>query len=289
MRYEYSEVELQQLHLHLYKIAAEFDRVCRKHDINYFIIGGTAIGAFYWDGIIPWDDDIDIGMRRKDYERFLEIAPHELDGSFFLQWVGTDAHTPFWFTKIRENNTLFKESQFKKADIHHGISIDVFPFDNIPASRLAERLQYAVFGFFNACFIGKDIWQWKYCGNCEVEEPRPRGFLTCLLTRLVVLTCSKTMLYKALRFVQNWFNGLDTAYCKNIMTEKDKVRIKDITPPQEVRFGALKLKAPNRLEDYLRTHYTVLNKHLPKEQQINHRPAELSFDTRSKSQGQNKE
>lgn len=282
MPYEYSDYELKQLHNHLYKIVAEVHRVCQKHQIEYFIIGGTAIGAFFWDGIIPWDDDIDIGMKRNDYEKFLKIAPQELSDEFFLQWVKTDLHTPFWFAKVRENNTLFWEKHFRSIDMHHGIYVDIFPFDNVPSIRLLEKIQYHVFGFFNACFIGKDIWQWEHCGKCEVDEPQKRSYFACLLTKIMIVFCSKWLLYRIAKHVQSWFNWISTAYCKNIMTKTDKVLKKDITPPQVVKFGVLQLNAPHNLENYLRTHYLVLNKHLPKEQQINHRPAELSFCTSSK-------
>lgn len=278
MRYEYTENELRQLHQHLYKITAEFDRICRKYQLRYFIIGGTAIGAYFWKGIIPWDDDIDIGMPRKDYERFLNIAPQELGNDFFLQWIKTDPHTPFWFAKVRENNTLFREGHFKNVDIHHGIYVDVFPFDNIPNNQWLERLQYTIFGFFNACFIGKDLWQWKHCGHCQVEEPRPRGYIGCLLTRIMVSLFSKSLLYKLLKTTQCAFNNHRTDYCKNIMTTNDKILIADIEDLKEVRLGELVVMAPRDLKVYLHTHYPVLNKNLPKEQQVNHRPAELSFN-----------
>lgn len=280
MDFEYSQEELELLHNHLYKITAEVDRICRKHGIKYFIIGGTAIGAYFWEGIIPWDDDIDIGMQRGEYERFLEVAPQELNKDFFLQWVETDEHTPFWFAKLRENHTLFKEEQFKQAQIHHGIYVDLFPFDKIPSQAWLERLQYAVFGFFNACFIGKDIWQWKHFGKSQVDMPRERGYLACLLTRIVVITCSKRFLYQLVKYSQTFFNRFKFKVSKNIMTETDKVLITDIEQPQEVRFGHLTVMAPRGLETYLHTHYPVLVKDLPKKQQINHRPVELSFDTR---------
>ena len=67
-------------------ILGETIRICRKHDIPYFVIGGTAIGALYDRAILPWDDDIDIGMARKDYNRFLEVAPPGA-GRFLLSFM----------------------------------------------------------------------------------------------------------------------------------------------------------------------------------------------------------
>ena len=109
MNKKYTAEELDLLHTELYDILGETIRVCQKHDIPYFVIGGTAIGALYDQGILPWDDDIDIGMTRENYNKFLKVAPGELGPSYFLSWIETDPHTPYYFAKVKKNNTLFVE------------------------------------------------------------------------------------------------------------------------------------------------------------------------------------
>lgn len=118
---KYTAKELDLLHAELYDILGETIRICRKHDIPYFVIGGTAIGALYDRAILPWDDDIDIGMARKDYNRFLEVAPRELGDSYFLSWIETDPHSPYYYAKVKKNNTLFVEEMFKNVPMHPGI------------------------------------------------------------------------------------------------------------------------------------------------------------------------
>ena len=81
---QYTPEELTQLHQVLYEILEEIVRICDKHNIPYFVIGGTAIGALYDKAILPWDDDIDIGMKREDYNKFLQIASQELREPYFL-------------------------------------------------------------------------------------------------------------------------------------------------------------------------------------------------------------
>ena len=72
----YDEETLQRLQRTELKILKEFDTLCRENGIRYFGCGGTAIGAVRHGGFIPWDDDIDVGMLRRDYERFLKVAAH---------------------------------------------------------------------------------------------------------------------------------------------------------------------------------------------------------------------
>ena len=139
---KYTAKELDLLHAELYDILGETIRICRKHDIPYFVIGGTAIGALYDRAILPWDDDIDIGMARKDYNRFLEVAPRELGDSYFLSWIETDPHSPYYYAKVKKNNTLFVEEMFKNVPMHPGIFVDIFPFDRIPDNKLLRKLQY---------------------------------------------------------------------------------------------------------------------------------------------------
>ena len=107
MNKKYTAEELDLLHAELYDILGETIRVCQKHDIPYFVIGGTAIGALYDQGILPWDDDIDIGMTRENYNKFLKVAPGELGPSYFLSWIETDPHTPVLFCQSQEKRHPF--------------------------------------------------------------------------------------------------------------------------------------------------------------------------------------
>ena len=71
-------------------LVKQVEKICTKHDLNYFACGGTLIGAVRHGGFIPWDDDLDIVMKRKDYDKFLEIGQEELDSVYFLQTPLTD-------------------------------------------------------------------------------------------------------------------------------------------------------------------------------------------------------
>lgn len=277
---KYKEQELQRLQDALYETLGEVDRICRKHDIRYFVTGGTAIGAYFWQKMLPWDDDIDVGMMRSDYERFAKVAQQELGDRFFLQSPDTEPHTPFYFMKVRMNGSRFSESTFKHIDMHQGIFVDIFPFDKVPRQKWLERLQHKVVFFLNGLFIAKEIWQWKHCGRCDIPEPRKRGWLPCFFTRLLISLLGKRTIYKMMYGVQTFFNGRNLNEVKNVITRSEHLPIADIEHTQTVTLGPLQVEAARDLLLYLNNHYGSVRKDIPDEMKVSHRPEELVLPER---------
>ena len=127
----------------LLEMLKEVDQICKKHDISYSLFAGSALGAIRHQGFIPWDDDLDIVMLRKDYERFLAIAETELDPEqYFLQKEFSE-HWPMFFSKLRKNGTACIERQRPKDRLmHQGIYIDIFPCDNLSDRGFVRKLQF---------------------------------------------------------------------------------------------------------------------------------------------------
>lgn len=110
--------------------------ICEKWNIPYFLVCGSALGAAKYGGFIPWDDDIDIGFLRNDYNRFLEIAAKELPEWCFIQNYKTEKNFLHTFSKIRNSNTTFIECNVATRQMNHGIYIDIFPIDGYPANKI---------------------------------------------------------------------------------------------------------------------------------------------------------
>ena len=124
------KVQLTQL-----EIAKEIRRVCEENNIRYFLADGTFLGAVRHQGFIPWDDDMDLGMPRADYERFCQIAPDKLDPRYCLQTWYTDPNYALPFGKVVKRNTVYQEGKKTSRLKENGFYVDIFPVDNVPESR----------------------------------------------------------------------------------------------------------------------------------------------------------
>jgi lipopolysaccharide cholinephosphotransferase len=156
--------DLRRLQLTELRILRELQRICEAHSLRYYLIGGSAIGAIRHKGFIPWDDDIDVGIPRPDYEELERLCRDELGGRFFWQTYRTEPRYNAIFGKLRLNDTLYKETPTAHLPIHHGIKIDVFPLDGVPRRGFTRFLQRVILKFC-AMKIGS-----------ETRSTRPRSY-----------------------------------------------------------------------------------------------------------------
>ncbi|WP_293845701.1 LicD family protein [uncultured Parolsenella sp.] len=102
---------------------------CEANDITWWLDGGTCLGAMRHEGFIPWDDDIDIGMLRSDYDRFCELAPEELPEGFSLHTSDNTGGYAAMFAKVYKDGTRFENQEGRDAGSSMGIFVDIFPYD----------------------------------------------------------------------------------------------------------------------------------------------------------------
>lgn len=126
---------MNELQTCVFDIFREVAFVCDKLKIRYYMVCGSALGAIKYKGFIPWDDDIDIGMFREDYERFLREAPRYLPKHLFLQNFHTDKGFSQIFSKVRDSRTTYIEKSAAHINMHHGVYIDIFPLDGYPKDQ----------------------------------------------------------------------------------------------------------------------------------------------------------
>jgi len=119
----------------------EFDKVCEKYNLKYFLDFGTMLGAVRHKGYIPWDDDVDVSMLREDYEKFIQVAPNEFKYPYFFQNAYTDKDIVHGFSKLRRSDTC----EIIKGDLQYGyrynqgIWIDIFVMDGLPQDEQQQK------------------------------------------------------------------------------------------------------------------------------------------------------
>jgi LPS biosynthesis protein len=124
---------LRKAQIREFEILIEVDKICRKHNIQYWIDFGTLLGAIRHGGFIPWDDDLDISMLSVDYKKFLKVAPSELPDWLFLQNGKTDPSYKRKICKIRDLHSFFVERHDDFcAPYKKGIFIDIFEVIDYP-------------------------------------------------------------------------------------------------------------------------------------------------------------
>lgn len=145
----------------------EFDRVCKKHHLKYYVYGGTLLGAARHKGFIPWDNDIDVIMMRSEYNRLCDIAPLEFKSPYFLQTHYSDFGATWGHAKLRNSETTCISNLDTKYErtINQGIFLDIFPADNvIDDERLFNKQKkYADFYRINAkrfAMATKESYRW---------------------------------------------------------------------------------------------------------------------------------
>lgn len=143
--------ELEHLQSVILSIAKDIDSICRNNSIDYYLLGGSCIGAIRHKGFIPWDDDLDIIMTKENYKRFLKVCREQLDRSKYIIQEGLK-DWPLNFSKIRLKGTYLHEPEDDYAnDDMHGIYVDIFCMDNVSDNNSLAKIQY-IFAKYYLCY-----------------------------------------------------------------------------------------------------------------------------------------
>lgn len=130
-----TEDERTKLQAHLRKMYQEVEAVCNRHGLTVMLADGSVLGAIRHGGFIPWDDDIDLNMPRRDYEKFINTYVSELPGHYRV-YAPNSINGPIAnFAKVVDMNTEIILPGEENSTISHGISIDIFPLEGIDPNR----------------------------------------------------------------------------------------------------------------------------------------------------------
>ncbi len=122
------------------EMAIQVKKICEKHNIKFFLDAGTLLGAVREKGFIPWDDDIDIGFERDDYNRFIAVAEKELPENMFLQRWDYESAYGYPYAKIRYLGTKYRLKTDGHSKATDGVFLDLLPYDSVPNNKLSLYL-----------------------------------------------------------------------------------------------------------------------------------------------------
>ena len=271
-----SFTQLRKLQLIELEILKEVARICNENGIEYFLDSGTALGAVRHKGFIPWDDDIDVGMTRENYNKFLKIAPEKLNKEFFLQTNQTDKQSPYIFAKVRKNNTVLMKWNKRNLDMHHGIYIDIFPYDNIP-DDVKERAQYQ-----KKCRKLYRLYLIRSIPDRSAPQENSIKWLVVAVIRRILYYMLKIIPFS---FMEKWTNNMFQKY-NTVQTEYltchmfSKVyffKRNDLFPLREITFEDDTFLIVNNIEKYLTDIYGDYKQLPPKEKRVGHNHYKVQY------------
>ena len=212
--------EKQALFDKLLDLLVVFDRVCKEHELKYFIAYGTLLGAIRHNGFIPWDDDVDVCMPREDYNRLKKVAAEgAFEFPYFFQDPSTDEGYPKGFSRIR--NSLTAEIPFDDVAMkcNRGIFLDIFPIDNIPDDKELFRKQIKKMQLLRLFMNSYARYYSGYGSQNTTKVKKIAYHVSCVLFKTKILTMDR--LYKKFDKTAQMYNGTKCKLCGTIASDFD--------------------------------------------------------------------
>lgn len=150
-----AETDLRALRRIELELLAELRRVCEALGLRYYLTAGTLLGAVRHGGFIPWDDDIDVAMPRKDYDRLSREAAGLFGPEYFYQDYRSEPNFPYYFSKLRRRGTAVAEPVLRAIRMEQGVYIDVFPLDRCPRGRRLPVLLFKAVELFDCAVLAR--------------------------------------------------------------------------------------------------------------------------------------
>jgi lipopolysaccharide cholinephosphotransferase len=284
--YDLSEDEVVALRKCLLSIYSDVENVCKKYNLCIMLGGGSALGAVRHQGFIPWDDDLDIIMPRKDYNKLIEVFDKELGEKYVLSVPQIKQESMYLFMIIVKKNTLmyFEKSDIKNLD---GIRIDIFPIENAPTNTMVRICVTFIADIFRFIVISV-----KYYKHRRKRPLLKKAFSQSLNTglyyyfRQIIGMIFSVFPQKYLYDLYDKFVSCSSGnkYC-TIPTGRQQYRgetqVKDVFfPVKKTLFEEIEVNIPNNVDIYLKSLYGENYMQIPPEnKRERHFYLKFSLDT----------
>lgn len=278
---EYDEKTLKRVQQTELSILNDFMEICDRHNLDYFGIAGTGIGALRHQGFIPWDDDIDVAIPREHYNRFLEYAKTELDDKYVIMNCEYNSNYPLMTTRIMLKNTEFREEALKNIKCPLGIFLDVYPFDKISDDPKQFKKQARDAWFWSKMLILRSI-PFPVLGFRGIKAKFVHAACAVIHGLMVVFRVSKKWLYRKCYEASTRYNYLEKTERLDFLCDTTPYmniyKVSDIYPLTKKPFEDIMLNFPNSMHENLTGMYGDYMQLPPEEKRKNHFPYSLKFE-----------
>ena len=238
---------MKKLQNKILEIMVFIDKICRENNIEYSIMGGTALGAVRHGGFIPWDDDLDIFMTIDNYEKFKKVFNSLKQDKFVLQeWKVVDEYLEY--AKVRMNGTTFIEENFKDdKKLHQGIYVDIMILHKCPKNKFVQKIIYYISKYLVLVGLLERNWKAKTSTQKVVAD------IVRILPNKLFAKLGYKIIYhydKTLKDNFVWCYYITKAKFNQGIFEKDMFE-----ELEDIKFENVYLKAPKKIKEYLEKRY----------------------------------
>ena len=280
---EVSEEQMERLKKEVLEIYQDILMYCNQNNITPFLVGGSALGAIRHNGFIPWDDDLDIGMIRSHYDKFVKEFEENFSSKYIVNSAGRDNNAKARFTKIMKKNTICRGLFAPQDDTINGIFVDLFPIDNVPNNRIKRAIKGFHCDFIE--FISAQVYYKEFTKTTdEIQILKNMGKLNYFVRKALgfLFSYRSSSEWNArLDKVERWRDN-NSKLCSIVPGRKHyfgEIINRDIIfPVRYVDFCGIKAPVFNKVEIYLENLYGKNYMKLPPvEKRERHMVKELKF------------
>lgn len=276
---EYDSDTLKKLQNLELMILDDFINICARNNLTYFALAGTQIGVIRHGGFIPWDDDIDVGMPRKDYERLADIVSREMGDKYFILNAEQCSNYPLCTTMMVLKGTEFVPAPLKDLNVPFGIYLDIYPYDNAHDNKWLMRFQAIGSWFWGKLLILNNI-PYPYVAFTGFKKKFTHFITSHIYYTMNFFHVSSKALYQKAYKASCKYNHLETnqlCYFFDTNCFSGMIDKKDLYPLEKKRFDRLFINCPHNMDTMLKKMYGDYMQLPPEEKRKNHFPVRFSF------------
>lgn len=242
---------LDKIHILEFEALQQLDNICKNNDCKYFLRGGSALGAVKYSGFVPWDDDIDVALPRKDYKKLINIMPTEFSDKFIFVSYQKVENSHCYFPRVLLRDDIRKKFKLPKNNERGLLLIDILPIDGMPESSIAMKLHIYKAYFYRAL---ASLWTIDIKDTVNMHQGKQQQILNILHSLKIHHLYKQDNIYRHLDQMYSKYQFGKTTNAGMLASSKLK---KEIVPTNtwgdgtKMKFNGLDVLVPSNYDDYL--------------------------------------